>query len=432
MKLSAEQHQKNLEHLATLTPEVMDGMTTAYLRKLLAGVNIANIARDGVLINTSRARKVELINAVYEMTTKPRVLAQVELTELSQDDIRAGLSGLVHAADVSLANYAQQMFEDLRTYTLGQWDSANARWKMDTQYPQTLSLQLYVWLESYRTVNSQELNGDTKVVYASRIRNAVKKLIVTHESNAVYYPQLTRHYEQLKEHNHKLLKELTTEKRQEQKERATFRQGNSQPIDPTVLLELACKVLSQVSAGEMVRWHDVSIALVLCTGRRPSEIHATAGFVYVDDDHLEFTGQLKKKDIVTGGYIIPTLAPSRDCIAGLDYLKRAGKYHLGEPEKAHKRVSNEISKYGIKTWFSKCLPDVKDYTDDNGKRFIVRTHYRMREIYTLVCLDRYEQTSERHLSSSDKVRYIASILGHEDNSKAYEAYDANFYISRNV
>lgn len=440
MKLSAEQHQKNLEHLATLTPEMMEGMTVAYLRKLLAGVNIANISRDGELINTTRARKPEIIAAIYEMTTKPRVLAQVELTELSPDDIKAGLTGLLHSTDESLSSYAQKTFEDLRDYTLGQWDTVQQRWKMDTQYPMTLSLGLFVWLESYRTVEGNELNGPTKVVYASRIRNSVKKLIKTLEANSVYLPQLLRHYEQLKVHNHKLFNELTSEKRTEQKERATFRQGNSQAIDPTLLIEQARNTLSKVTKGESVRWHDVSIALVLCTGRRPSEIHATAGFAYVDDTRLEFTGQLKKKnrsyptdspmtsDIATVGYIIPTLAPSQVCIAGLEFLKRNGKYHKGEPEKAHKRVSSEISKYGIKAWFDKCLPNVEDYTDDNGKTFKVRTHYRMREIYTLISLDLFEKSTDRHLSASDKVRYIASILGHEDNSKAYEAYDANFYL----
>jgi hypothetical protein len=439
MKLSAEQHQKNLEHLATLTPEMMEGMTVAYLRKLLAGVNIANISRDGELVNTTRARKPEIIAAIYEMTTKPRVLAQVELTELSTDDIKAGLTGLLHSTDESLSTYAQKTFEDLRDYTLGQWDAEHERWKLDTQYPMTLSLGLFVWLESYRTVEGHELNGPTKVVYASRIRNSVKKLIKTLEANSIYLPQLLRHYEQLKVHNHKLFNELTSEKRTEQKERATFRQGNSQAIDPTMLLEQARLTLGKVVKGESVRWHDVSIALVLCTGRRPSEIHATASFTYVDDNHVEFTGQLKKKDISTQGYIIPTLAPSQDCIAALEFLKRNGKYHLGEPEKAHKRVSSEISKYGIKAWFDKCLPNVEDYTDDNGKVFKVRTHYRMREIYTLISLDLFEKSTDRHsgrddsgkprhLSASDKVRYIASILVHEDNSKAYEAYDANFYL----
>lgn len=439
MKLTAEQHQKNLEHLATLTPEMMEGMTVAYLRKLLAGVNIANISRDGELVNTTRARKPEIIAAIYEMTTKPRVLAQVELTELSPDDIKAGLAGLLHSTDESLSSYAQKTFEDLRDYTIGQWDVEHQRWKMDTQYPMNLSLALFVWLESYRTVEGHELNGPTKVVYASRIRNSVKKLIKTLEADAVYLPQLLRHYEQLKVHNHKLFNELTSEKRTEQKERATFRQGNSQPIDPTLLLEQARLTLAKTvkavgtnqrncDPGESVRWHDVSIALVLCTGRRPSEIHATAEFTYVDDDHLEFSGQLKKKDIDQVGYIIPTLAPSKDCIAALEFLKRNGKYHKGEPEKAHKRVSSEISKYGIKTWFEKCLPNVEDYTDDNGKVFKVRTHYRMREIYTLISLDLFEKSTDKHLSASDKVRYIASILGHEDNSKAYEAYDANFYL----
>lgn len=428
MKLTAEQHQKNLEELAKLTPEMMQGMTTVYLRRLLAGVNISNIKRGGELIQSTRARKDELITAIYEMTTKPRVLAQVELTELSQDDIRIGLTKLMHSADVSLANYANKLFEELRSYTLSQWDVEAGQWRMDTTYPQTLSLQLYVWLEAYRTVDGDELMGDTKVAYASLIRRTVLRLINENESTAVYYPQLIRHYEQMKKHNFGLLKEYNQRKLQRQDESAKTRHLNNQPIDPTHLLAHAVEVLASVTRGESPRWQDVSIALVLCTGRRPSEIHATAQFKVLDEYELEFTGQLKKKDCDTTGYSIPTLAPAIDCVNAHEYIKTKGRYYYGDQQKSHKSTSVDISRSGIKEWYSKYLPNVEDYIGEDGKVYKVRTHHRMREIYALITLERYRDNYDGHMSRRLESDYVGRILGHEPGSQATDSYDANFYI----
>lgn len=432
MKLTATQHQAHLDELATYTLEQLHGMTVKYLREKLASLNISNIQRGEEMVQISRARKDELIAAIAEMTVKPKVLATVELTALSPSDIRDGLQALTHGTDIAVSAYAEKLFDELRTYTLGQWDEVNARWKMPTQYPQTLSLQLSVWLETYRTGGGEPLNGDTKVVYASRIRNAVKKLINTKELGAVYHGQLLANYEAMKVHNHGLLAELTHAKKEVQKSRATVRQENSQAIDPDVLLAAAQALLERNYNGEGVRWHDLSVALVLVTGRRPSEIHATAKFTATDNDReMLFDGQLKKKGFDTEAYTIPTLVPSHLVIRAMETLVRMGKYYQGEPEKAHKRVSNEVSKYGIKPWFAKFLPTVNDYVDAHtGKSINVRTHYRMREIYALVALERHVATTGRYLSNSDCVRYIASVLGHDDNSNAYASYDANFYISR--
>mgnify|MGYP000052301210 CR=1 FL=1 len=434
MKLTASQHQTNLDELATYTLDTMRGMTVKYLREKLAGVNIANVTRGTELVQISRARKEEIIEAIMVMTTKPKVLAQVVLTELSPSDIREGLEGLLHSTDMALSTFTEKLFNDLRTYTLGQWDATHERWKMDTQYPQTLSLSLTVWLEAYRTVDGEPLCGDTKVVYASRIRNAVKKLINTKEGTAIYHGELLRHYELMKVHNHGQMAEYTREKKVTQKARATLRQGNSQAINPDALIEAATALLTRNYNGEAVRWHDLSVALVLVTGRRPSEIHATAKFTPVmggTNYQLQFDGQLKKKEAVTEAYVIPTLVPNHLVIRGMETLQRMGKYYANEPEKAHKRVSNEVSKYGIKPWYSKFLPEVSDYVDEStGKAVNVRTHYRMREIYALVALERHMKALDKHQSGSDMVRYVASILGHDDNSKAYDAYDANFYIKR--
>lgn len=434
MKVTAEQHQQNLEALAKLTPEAMEGMTAQYLRKLLAGINVANITRDGEPLSTSRARKAELIEAIYTMTNKPRVLAQVELTELSPEDINRQLASLADATAADLADQAEYLYKQLREYTQGQWDVEAGQWRLDTQLPNTLGLALYAWLENYRTLEGKPLADSTKLRYASRIRNAVKQLIITNDAQSGYITQLMRHYEQMKTFNCKFLAEHYERSNEAQTEAAQVRRANSQAIDPSKLVVHAQQLLASITAGETPRWHDVSIALVLCTGRRPSEVHATAEFTVTGEYTLHFKGQLKKKgkasEATDDGFEIPTLAPAIDCVNALDYLTSKGKRYENDPEKAHKAISNEISKYGIKTWFDKYLPNVKDNIDDNtGKPIKVRTHHRMREIYALVALQRYEQDSERTLTTTDRVRFITSILGHEPGGTTYENYDANFYLS---
>lgn len=440
-RITAQAHQSNLEALALLTPEQMSGMTAAYLRKLLSSISVYSVERDGVAIPVSRARKVELITSIYEMTTKPRVLAQVELTELSQDDIRAGLAGLFDGLEVtSVQAYALDLFERLRAYTVGQWNEVEQCWKLDTQYPQTLALEMFGWLHRYVTADGSHICDSTKVSYSSQIRNRIKALIREHEVGSAYATQLERHYLQFKGHNVKLVSDMTESVTVASKERADFRHANSQPIDPTLLLSKAESVLFDVAAGQKPRWNDASVALAIVTGRRQSEIHATATFTEITGETyaVKFEGQLKKR--LTGksntlyavapeyeAYTIPTLVPAALVVSGHAYLQSLGKYCAGNQEHAHNRFSKDLAKYAVQKWFGECLPNVVNKLDESGKEVKARTYHRFREIYALIALSR-QAASVGHMSTSDSVKYIKSIIGHGDVGGSFMAYDANFYL----
>lgn len=427
--LTAQDLQLNIEQLSAYTDEQLAGMTTLYIRQLLSSIKVTNVQRGNTVVPTSRARKTELIAAIKTMTASNQVLATVGLTELSPEDVRVGLASLDYGAGIEYADYAKSIYDQLRDYTLGQWDNETQRWKLPTQVPTQLGLSLYLWLSNRRTQDDSPLSGSSRVTYASKIRKTVIDLINQNDKGTSYYDELLAAYKQLRSQTLNLLSQDNKDKLVNQKVAATYRQGHSQPVNPEALLTYARSVLASVTVGDKPNWHDVSIALVLLTGRRPSEIHATAEFTLKDENTLTFTGQLKKKEHHdSSSYDIPTLAPASHCIKGLEYIVNKGKYYKGEQARAAKNISSEISKYAIQRWYDRYLPNVQNYKDEQGRLFRVRTHYRMRELYALIALRSYESTVSRHLSASDKVRYISSILGHEEASKAYESYDANFYL----
>ena len=249
MRLTPAQQQQNLDYLATLSTEQLEGSTVTYLRKVLSSVGISNVDRNGTTIQAGHARKSELIAAILEVTVSLRTLAKLELTEVNPTDINATLEGLALNTDASVAGYAHKVYQELREYTLSQWDAQTGTWKLPTQYPQTLSLGLYVWLDGYRTGSGERLEDNTRVVYASRIRNQVKRLINECDRNSQYYDQLMGHYQDFARHNHEQYKVLTGAKREFQSGRAVIRRGHSQPTNPYLMIERARDTLTKASCN---------------------------------------------------------------------------------------------------------------------------------------------------------------------------------------
>ena len=95
-------------------------------------------------------------------------------------------------------------------------------------------------------------------------------------------------------------------------------------VDGKVLLEFAFNAL--ISCED---WRDVSIALIITTGRRMSEIHGVStSFQIVDENTLLFEGQMKTKGRVNVyAYEIPTLVPVSLVLNGIAYLKSCGRIY---------------------------------------------------------------------------------------------------------
>jgi bisphosphoglycerate-dependent phosphoglycerate mutase len=97
-----------------------------------------------------------------------------------------------------------------------------------------------------------------------------------------------------------------------------LRNENQQLIeDPDAIVDRARELLTSRN------WPDVAAGLVVCTGRRSSEILATARFEYKTPFSVIFTGQLKRRgEPVTLSFEIPTLVPAQEVITALAMVRR--------------------------------------------------------------------------------------------------------------
>lgn len=97
------------------------------------------------------------------------------------------------------------------------------------------------------------------------------------------------------------------------------------PISESAILHFIDTVVNQCESGMIGNWLSAGLALGLLTGRRQAEIFGDAGFVKIDDTHIEFSGQMKvrgtRDDIP---YSIPVINADQVLLL-LEYLKNAGK-----------------------------------------------------------------------------------------------------------
>lgn len=83
---------------------------------------------------------------------------------------------------------------------------------------------------------------------------------------------------------------------------------------------IVAKAIELLSSND---WAEVAAGIVVCTGRRSSEVLATASFEFKTNYSVLFKGQLKRKgEDITLQFEIPTLAQSQKVIDALAFLRR--------------------------------------------------------------------------------------------------------------
>ncbi len=159
---------------------------------------------------------------------------------------------------------------------------------------------------------------------------------------------------------------------------------------------------------------QVTLGLILLTGRRPSEILKTAKFEVIDDQNVMFSGQLKTRDCPTAKtapFPIPVLADVRLICEALKRLREMPEVKpLAELEvKACNRKATALSQ-ACDRHFGKLIKDC--------------TPHELRAAYAQICLIYRRQ--DRHKRTDYEV-YFAEILGHAtddlDTSKKYKKFE---------
>ena len=118
------------------------------------------------------------------------------------------------------------------------------------------------------------------------------------------------------------------------------RNENQQLLDdPDAIVAKASELLNSRD------WAEVAAGIVVCTGRRSSEVLATARFEPKSNYSVTFTGQLKRKgEDVLLQFEIPTLAPAQAVIKSLAFLRREVHCHDLTNREINQKYGNPVAK----------------------------------------------------------------------------------------
>ena len=187
----------------------------------------------------------------------------------------------------------------------------------------------------------------------------------------------------------------------------------------------ARQILSSLKNSDKRRWRHVVWALMLATGRRPSEILCTGEFEDAGDDYqVLFSGQLQKHGEESAPYPIPVLVSAKLVIAGMKWLENHGKRDCSTPAQVNIKYANALSarvkNLNLQTF--KVEEGDWSYTD-NGKDKSLNNSQILRHVYGVVCSQIFNNTQPLQ-------EYLAAILGHKEIST--NKYDAGKTYSERV
>ena len=187
----------------------------------------------------------------------------------------------------------------------------------------------------------------------------------------------------------------------------------------------ARQILSSLKNSDKRRWRHVVWALMLATGRRPSEILCTGEFEDAGDDYqVLFSGQLQKHGEESAPYPIPVLVSAKLVIAGMKWLENHGKRDCSTPAQVNIKYANALSarvkNLNLQTF--KVEEGDWSYTD-NGKDKSLNNSQILRHVYGVVSSQIFNNTQPLQ-------EYLAAILGHKEIST--NKYDAGKTYSERV
>lgn len=173
------------------------------------------------------------------------------------------------------------------------------------------------------------------------------------------------------------------------------------------LLSLADTLLDDSS------YTSVAWALALLTGRRSTEILLRGSFAEVDDNHVMFSGQLKKrKGTQKAPYLIPTLAPAKRIISALMRLRAMPEVSVFRKDPEYKVMDYDQLNKAVNQRASGVM-------NAKAKRLMNDEHEvfkNTRGIYARYTSDTIRQT-DSNWSGLNEDEFLKAILGHESTDE---------------
>jgi len=204
-------------------------------------------------------------------------------------------------------------------------------------------------------------------------------------------------------------KEEWVERNQPVIESTVTRVNGKLPLNPLPLIKKAESMLSSDS------WATVAAALILLTGRRPSEIAWCGEFSPMSLSSLIFKGQLKKGEVETEPFEIPTLIDAERVFRAynrLRYLQQTKTKILSIPsaKEAARKTNNQINQ-AIRKHFSDLLTAP---SDRKGKTKQLSAG-NLRAAYGKIAAHFYCP------EECEPILFVSKILGHQGENYSTES-----------
>lgn len=432
--------EKTLEARQNIASQIttLSNLTVKDLLKLLRATGLSGIDRNGKNISIGSARKAELLEAAQRIAA--------EAIAVQESDINIGLRQFVKAEagtnnDDSFAYLGRKVATEICKLAF-QADIG----KLKQAYLGINSLAADS-LASFRNL----FEADDKQVsslyrYRTKFFNATARAMSElQETKPDSIPDnWLEWYANFKDAFQGLTSHYTVERKEVSDSAARTKNVDNDAVRIKIepVLDRATRVLESLDHLSAGRWTDVTTALMIATGRRPSELHTTAQFEIEGKNQLIFNGQLKTRDAhEVKDLHIPTLVDASLCAAGLQWLKDNGKRiepgtvdkssqktvrdESHAAEMADRRYSSPLSQ-NFKNWIELFEADYGSTPEKQQKKL---RPYDCRGFYVKRC----QQVHTKGMTPAKREAWASGILGHvlksDGSDPAVRAYDSGFVFA---
>lgn len=406
----------------TFTIDELKAFKCDHLRIICREFGISKFNREGSdkPVSLSYARKDEMVSALteYAVSTQDEVIVEVSEPEPTKEQRQEAPNLTVYLKQVVLPEFDRSVLASIRRGM-----------PSDHTCKACAALMFYIYstVASWRGRKGATLCGETIKSYIGVIFKGLTEYVERVVTDSTIQQAVLSdlgYYKSI------YIKPVVQENLRVQNERLAERRKNVVEVSVVPIYQWAFDVIDKADVlftqeGKRL-WSDLSLALMLVTGRRTAEVGCTGEFSKADEPNmLNFRGQLKCKLVERSeeAYTIPCLYDVDKVLHAFDVLEKVGR-------KFSPHLYPDISREDlIKKTHNSFVTAYNTLSRKLTQRFFpkaqrVVTCQAYRQIYGQVCAALYKP------SYMTKQAYISSILGHlPTDVTSGQNYDADYSVS---
>lgn len=366
--------QKTKAEYINASYESLENRKVSELKKIAKSLNINRLVYNKREIFLSRAKKAEILSAIWGVLEEYRasVLVQDHKTVLAVDSGTQDFKTLLAKIYTQLEKYAFNC-------QVSTWEN---RWSILAGEASALGASLATKIRQMPHHQTGFQRSDNAHIHDLReARQIIKQMIDQSKGAKEALLEAYPYFEAGAKNSFQLEGVYARKKRQSAEAEIKTRSTQAIKVDIQPLLKWAELTLTSISSSSpKTYWLKVSIALAIATGRRQNEIHFhTTNFRKINEGWVWFEGQSKGKQFsqkffdTYPEFAIPVLVPADLVIKGFEYLHSLGKIIKDDRRKVNKNYSKVLGLQLKKLKLELNLPETL-------------TYHELRDLYVLANL----------------------------------------------